>query len=136
MGDDLDQQIERLQRAIAHFQMSSKRALGFVDTITYEEITFDVSRRFVMADLAPLHFFHLIEPIDEGGPQPAAVRLYERLLPLLSCRHEWTALKRAEDDHVRKLIRTGSSPGPFICKACTAYSLGTVLPMVGRGPAA
>ena len=133
---------------MAELKQSSAQALGFVKTVEYEGIFFNVSRRFVIADLSPLAFFHLIEPIEHSSPlgqspgalsdvgiQAAVAALHYRLLPLLSCTHEWTALKRADDEHVLGIIspdglRTGLRPR--ICKSCTAYALGQALPLVGR----
>jgi len=130
MNDDLRAQLELLERAVADLAKASKAALGFVTSLDYMGISFNVSRRFVIADLSPLAFFHLVEYIDDG-PGMAVVNLYERLLPLLSCEHRWTPLRRTADAHVRSLA-TGRGAGPHICKVCTAYALGGNLPVIGR----
>ena len=133
MDNDLNKQIEALERAAGDIAQLSKRALGFHSTIEYAGIRFDVSRRFVIADLSPLAFFHLVEHIHNDTPESAVERLYERLLPLLSCRHDWTLLKRSTDDHVRSLsVSAFSGKQPHTCKRCTAYALGVFLPTVGR----
>jgi hypothetical protein len=142
MEDDLlREQMEKLARAVVELEDASKRALGIVRTIEYLGIPFNISRRFVIADLTPLAFFHLVEHIEDGDPGAAIARLYDRLTPLLTCRHEWTPLRRAEDERVRILV-TGTDPavqgrtkdglGPYICKSCTAYALAAPLPVVGR----
>jgi hypothetical protein len=96
-------------------------------------ITFNVSRRFVIADMSPLAFFHLVEHIDDGI-ESAVVRLYYRLTPLLTCRHQWMPLKRSADEQMRSLGKPGISGDsrPQVCSACTAYALGNSLPVVGR----
>ena len=134
MDVDLHEHIEKLERSLAIFKSTAKEAFGFLGEITYNGIKFDVSRRFVMADLSPLAFFHLVEHVDQEDPSAAVERLYYRLLPLLSCRHKWTPLKRASDQQVRSLAGKAAEtgPGPYICKNCTAYVLGEVLPVLGR----
>jgi hypothetical protein len=140
--DDLREQLDSLERAIADLDKACKQALGFAYSIEYEGIAFHVGKRFVVADLSPLGFLHLVEPIDEStrqepygaiaaGAQAAVVRLYERMLPLLSCVHQWTPLSRIEDRQLRLLQPDG--PRQHICKACTAYALEGSLPAVGRG---
>jgi hypothetical protein len=155
-----DEHLLRLERAIADLRNTSNKALGFIHTIDYRGVPFNVSQRFVIADLAPLIFFHLVEHISIDVTS-SIVRLYDRLGPLLTCRHEWLPLKRADDDQVRFIVggtipanpqspgtsaRLASNPethpethrngipthGPFICRYCTAYSLGHPLPVVGR----
>jgi hypothetical protein len=137
MDDHLRRQLEELARTVAESEKASKRALGFVETIRYKDIAFNVSRRFVIADLTPLAFFHLVQHIDAEGPEVAVGRLYERLMPLLTCEHRWTPLKRGTDDHVRNLGNESLAAGSrlHICKWCTAYALeapGTPLPVLGR----
>lgn len=133
---DLDDQLEKLARTLAELQKASKQALGFVNTIEYKDIPFNVSQRFVIADLTPLAFFHLVEHITDNDVSAAIVRLYDRLDPLLTCRHEWLPLKRAEDEHIRVIVRGTERrtevSGPFVCRYCTAYALGVPLPIVGR----
>jgi len=130
MKDDLNEQLELLRRTVADLEKASRQALGFVRTIQYMGITFNISKRFVIADLSPIAFFHLIEHIDDNA-ESAVFRLYERLSPLLTCRHQWTLLKREEDRQIRSL---GINPGPppHICRRCTAYALGESLPTIGR----
>jgi hypothetical protein len=143
MEEDLREHLEKLERTVAELERVSKRALGFVNTIEYRGIAFNVGKRFVIADLAPLAFFHLVEHIQTGsadapsedGIQAAVVRLYDRLGPLLSCRHDWTPLKREDDERMRAIVgidKLPGNPGPYICRFCTAYALGAPLPIVGR----
>ena len=134
VDENLDDQIEKLERSLAIFMSTAPEALGMTSSIEHKGVTFNVSRRFVIADLAPLAFFHLVEHIEEGGAREAVVRLFDRLAPLLLCRHDWTPLKRASDHQVINLA-VGSiqaQQGPHICKRCTAYALGPALPLVGR----
>jgi len=135
MEDDLREHLEKLERTVAELERVSKRALGFVSTIEYRGIAFNVGKRFVIADLSPLAFFHLVEHIQEDGIEAAVVRLYDRLGPLLSCRHDWTPLRREDDERMRAIVgidKAPGEPGPYICKSCTAYSLGAPLPFIGR----
>jgi hypothetical protein len=132
MADDLSEQLARLERALIEMERASKQALGFISSIHYRGVAFNVSRRFVIADLSPLAFFHLVEHIDADGADAAVMRLHHRLLPLLSCRHQWTELKRHDDAQVRSMARDAD---PYVCKSCTAYVMkgpGASLPVVGR----
>jgi hypothetical protein len=136
MSDDLGEQLERLRQAVIDFDRACKRALGFTDAIEYMGISFNVSPRFVIADLAPIAYLGLVEYILEEdvegeGAHEAAVRLYDRLLPLLSCVHNWTPLDRAEDVSLLNMTVAGGGP-PHICKLCTAYAYGGSLPVAGR----
>lgn len=134
VDENIDSQIEKLERSLAIFMSTAQEALGMTGSIEHKGVTFNVSRRFVIADLAPLAFFHLVEHIEEGGAREAVVRLFDRLAPLLLCRHHWTSLKRASDHQVINMA-LGSvqrEQGPHICKWCTAYALGPSLPAVGR----
>lgn len=126
--------LEALERSVAGFMHAAQQAPGAHGQIEYRGTTFNVSQRFVIADLAPLAFFHLVEHIEDGQVREAVVRLYERLAPLLLCHHSWTPLKRSTDNRVINLAvgATRASQGPHICKRCTAYALGTALPLVGR----
>ena len=130
----MEDQLQHLERALGHLRLNAKEAFGFVETMEFEGVRFDVSRRAVIADLAPLFFSHLIEHIDGEGAAAAVRRLHERLAPLLTCRHHWTPLKRASDEQVRGMARTsaGDLCTPHICKHCNAYVLGLSLPKVGR----
>ncbi len=134
MDENLDDQIEKLERSLAIFMSTAQDALGATSSIEHKGVTFHASRRFLIADLSPLAFFHLVEHIEDSGPRAAAVRLFDRLAPLLLCRHDWTPLKRASDHQVISLAVQGSQTeqGPHICKRCTAYALGPSLPTVGR----
>ena len=134
MPGDIEEQIQHLERALGHLRLTSKQAFGFVDKVEYEGVTFDVSRRAVIADLSPLFFSHLIEHIDAEGIGSAVRRLHDRLAPLLACRHRWTPLRRASDEQVKGMARTaaGDVCHPHICKICNAYVLGLELPVVGR----
>jgi hypothetical protein len=137
MNEDLDKQLDHLERTLADFEIAAKQALGFVRTVRYRDVSFDISRRFVIADLAPLAFFHLVEHIGADGAEMAVIRLYERLMPLLSCRHEWTELRRVTDEHMRNLANdmSGGNSHSYLCKHCTAYAFGgpnTPLPVRGR----
>lgn len=136
MEDDLGKQLQKLQTALVELEKASKKALGFISTVDYRGIPFNVSRRFVIADLSPLAFFHLVEYIEGDDVGPAIVRLHERLVPLLACRHDWVVLRRADDEPMRTIVkgtnRKRQGEGPYICKFCTAYALGPSLPAVGR----
>lgn len=135
MEDDLRAHLEKLERTVADLERVSKRALGFVSTVEYRGIAFNVGKRFVIADLTPLAFFHLVEHIQDDGIEAAVIRLYDRLGPLLSCRHNWTPLKREDDERMRAIVgidKPAGAPGPYICKFCTAYALGAPLPVIGR----
>ncbi len=134
MPGDLEDQLQHLERALGHLRLNAKQAFGFVEKIEYGGVLYDVSRRAVIADLSPLFFSHLIEHIDSAGVGAAIRRLHDRLVPLLTCRHHWTELKRASDEQVRGMARTGTGDSclPHICKICNAYVLGVNLPVVGR----
>jgi hypothetical protein len=94
-------------------------------------VLFNISRRFIVADLSPLTFFHLVAHIDEAGPAAAIVCLYEQLAPLLICEHRWAMLRRQSDKHLLGWGRD-TAYGPHICKLCTAYALSGSLPTVGK----
>ncbi len=134
MAGNLEEQLQHLERALGHLRLNAKEAFGFSQKVEHEGVYFDVSRRAVIADLSPLFFSHLIEHIDQDGVATAVRRLYERLAPLLTCRHRWTPLRRASDEQVRGMARTGAGDvcTPHICKICNAYVLGLDLPVVGR----
>ena len=137
MNDPLREQIAQLEQAVEELGRVSRRALGFIATIEYRGTTFHISPRFVIADLQPIAFLRLVEHYDEPGdtPEDAVARLYERVEPLLLCRHDWAPLSRVEDDPIRGVApeeADGSLAGAYICKICTAYALGTPLPLRGR----
>jgi hypothetical protein len=133
--DEFDDQLERLARSLDDLQKASKRVLGFINTVEYKGIPFNVSQRFVIADLSPLAFFHLVEHITDDVSS-AIVRLYDRIGPLLTCRHDWVPLKRVQDEHIRVIVRgterRAPVSGPYVCRFCTAYTLGEPLPIIGR----
>ncbi len=133
MDDELQEKLQLFERAVKDLQQVSRNALGFQSAIEHHGITFNVSRRYVVADLSPLAYFHLVEPIEET-PQAAVSRLYERIYPLLSCRHQWTELRRESDAHIRSLstLKFKGFAGPRKCKVCTAFALGAALPAIGR----
>jgi hypothetical protein len=135
MNEELRKQLELLERGIDELKQATTQALGFIKTVEYKGIAFNVSRRFVIADLSPLAFFHLIEAVDkniDNAIEHAIIELYNRLLPLLGCRHEWTQLRRSDDEKVLAIMTGAGSSRPFICKHCTAYALEQSLPVVGR----
>lgn len=137
MQEDMNEQLVQLERALAELEKAARSSLGFVQRIEHRGLFFDVGRRFVIADMAPLAFFHLVEHVDQQGKTAAIHRLYDRLMPLLTCRHEWTPLKRASDKPVLNMGRDWllHGDGPHVCKHCTAYVLGgpkTALPLVGK----
>ncbi|MBB5060317.1 hypothetical protein HDF16_005053 [Granulicella aggregans] len=68
------------------------QALGFNQTIEYNRIRFHVSERSVIADLAPLAYLDLVQEIEDGMVHNAVASLYERLHPLLECKHRWYPL--------------------------------------------
>ena len=137
MDNEMKKELAGLERALIDFERATKEALGFSRTVLYEGIPFDIGERFVIADMSPLAFFHLVEQVGDDGTEAAIKRLYDRLMPLLTCRHEWTLLKRETDRPLQGmaegLLRKGSHP--YICKACTAYVFagpGNELPAVGK----
>ena len=134
MDENVEKHIEALERSVAGFMSAAQEALGVNGQLQYRGTTFNVSKRFVIADLAPLAFFHLVEHIEDGQVSEAVVRLHDRLAPLLLCHHSWTPLKRSSDHQVINMAAQGIEQvqGPHICKRCTAYALGTSLPLVGR----
>jgi hypothetical protein len=142
MSDELSQQLDKLVRAVTDLDRATRRALGFIGTLQFQGITFNISRRFVLADMSPLAFFQMGEHIrssagetdsERDTAEKAVGRLYERLVPLLSCQHQWTPLSRAEDQHKLSLsVQTYGSTPAHVCKACTAYALEGSLPAVGR----
>ena len=134
VDENIDDHLDALERSVAGFLSTAQQAPGVHGQVEYRGTTFNVTQRFVIADLAPLAFFHLVEHIEAGQVRDAVVRLHERLAPLLLCHHSWTPLKRSSDHRVIGLAVGGTrtAQGPHICKRCTAYALGTALPLVGR----
>jgi hypothetical protein len=137
MDEEAKRELGGLERTLVEFERAAKEALGFARTIRYQGIPFDIGSRFVIADMSPLAFFHLLEEIGEDGPQAAIERLYERLMPLLTCRHRWTVLKREADKPLQSMAKGLLARGsdPYVCTACTAYVFGGpdhVLPTTGK----
>jgi hypothetical protein len=129
MPDELIDPHQMLRSSIDAATLARNPGLGIVQTVHHQGIFFHVTRRFVIADLAPLSFFHLVEPIH-ADPVEAILGLYDRLAPLLMCRHRWTPLKRQSDGRIRSM-GAGNS-GAHICKSCMAYALGDKLPVAGN----
>ncbi len=137
MDDTFDSRLEELCRAVLKYEAWSKKSLGFYETITYKGILFNVSADLVIADLSPLAFFSLVEHIDDAGAEAAAVRLYERILPLLSCRHRWVEptklMHRDGRPTMWDLLKDfGHVSVCELCTACTNRISGESLPVVGR----
>jgi hypothetical protein len=137
MDNEMKKNLDGLERTLVEFERATKEALGFSRTIRYKGIPFDVGHRFVIADMSPLAFFHLVEQVGEEGPEAAIERLYDRLMPLLTCRHQWTLLKREADRPLQSMANGLLCKGshPYVCKACTAYVFGgpgNELPVVGK----
>ena len=123
MNDHFLARLDDLQRYLTQFQSLSKRALGFSETIRTS--FFNVGPNLVIADLSPLAFLNLVEYIAIDGVEAAAVRLYERLVPLLSCRHRWVE-PAMPLDQPRDLIMYEPLQGfgrVSVCELCTAYVL-------------
>lgn len=137
MDDKFKSRLEELCRAVIDYETLSKRSLGFFETIIYKDILFNVSSDLVIADLSPLAFFNLVEPIDTRGAEAAATRLYERLLPLLSCSHRWiepTVFLGQDGDPIMYELIQGFGH-VLVCEFCTACTIrvpGRDLPVVGR----
>jgi len=137
MNDDFLSRLEELFHATVNLEAVSKKYLGFFTTITYQEILFNVSPVLVIADLSPLAFLNLVEYVDIDGAEAAAARLYERLVPLLSCRHIWIEPARPLDQDGSLITREPLQEfgHVFVCELCTAYafqSSGEDLPVIGR----
>jgi hypothetical protein len=130
MRDDLEE-IRKLEGVIALLKGRSTELLGSIYSVEYLGVLFNISRRFVVADLSPLTFFHLVAHIGASGEAGAIVRLHEQLAPLLICQHQWAILRRQSDRHL--LAWAGDTAyRPHICKLCTAYALSGSLPTVGK----
>jgi len=136
MDDTFDSRLEELSRAVLEYEALAKKSLGFFTTITYNNVVFNVSADLVIADLSPLAFCNLVEHIDADGAEAAAVRLYERILPLLLCRHRWVEPKKPlnqKDTILSELVR--SFDHVLVCERCTACTnriRREDLPIVGR----
>lgn len=131
MTNNGNQRLVDLEEAIKYAAEIAGAAKNTVITVEYEAVSFVIGRHFVSADLTPLQFFHLVEHIGDGGAASAILRLQERLLPLLTCNHQWTDLKRTTDAHVGAMVAKQSKPQ--VCRLCTAYaSADTTLPIVGK----
>jgi hypothetical protein len=121
MRDDREK-IRKLECVIALLRGELPEGSGSIYSVEYSGVLFNISRRFIVADLSPLTFFHLVAHIDEAGPAAAIVCLYEQLAPLL---------RRQSDKHLLGWGRD-TAYGPHICKLCTAYALSGSLPTVGK----
>jgi hypothetical protein len=129
MDDTFDSRLEELSRAVLEYEALAKKYLGFFKTITYKDILFNVSADLVIADLSPLAFFNLVEHIDAGEAEAAAIRLYERIMPLLFCRHCWVESTKPPDQLLQGFSQV------LVCDRCTACTNripGQGLPVVGR----
>jgi len=137
MDNELIKTFEDLRHSALKWQKLSIQALGFNQTIEYNEIFFHVGERYVVADLAPLAYLDLVQEIEEGKVQAAVVSLYERLRPLLECKHRWFPLPTSAPSEV---IRLDFSLSPdsciHVCAECTGYCLKSSLiplPQCGKG---
>ncbi|MBB5061247.1 hypothetical protein HDF16_005983 [Granulicella aggregans] len=92
MDDELIKTFEQFHHSVLEWQKSSMQVLGFMQTIEHNKILFHISERSVVADLAPLAYLDLVQEIEDGMVQTAVASLYERLRPLLQCRHRWLPL--------------------------------------------
>jgi len=138
MDNEIISDLERLRESVQEMQNSSRQALGFKKRIEYEQIFFDVSRRFVIADLSPLAYVDMVQEIRDGDVETAIATLYDRVRPLLECRHEWAPLNAGASGHLLRQEQRMSLSGTIIhtCGVCTAYGLQSVeisLPVIGRG---
>ncbi|WP_128915481.1 hypothetical protein [Granulicella sibirica] len=136
MNNDPINSFDKLGDFLAESRDLSKQALGFRKTTEYKQVLFNVSPRFVIADLSPLAYLDLVQEVSNGQVQAAVVILYERLRPLLECKHKWLPLGPDADSRILSL-NLGLSLGTTIhtCRSCTAYGLETVeasLPFIGR----
>ncbi len=100
------------------------RALGFTQTIEFNNIFFHVSEHFVIADLSPVAYLDLIEDIQDGSVQTAVASLYERLQPLLVCKHVWRPLSPDASQRIICLdFSLASNCYIHECVDCTAYCI-------------
>ena len=127
--------LEELRDAVVEWRILSMQALGFRQTIEYKQILFRVSARSVIADLSPLAYLDLNQEVHDGMIEIAIANLYERLLPLLECRHHWSPLTA---DFIRDVYRLDLSLSHgsilHVCTACTALCIETretPLPQIG-----
>jgi len=137
MDQDLLARLEELHRAVLRYESIAKQRLGFLETIHYKGVAFDVSSEFVIADLSPLAFFNLVEYIDTHDATGAAARLYERISPLLSCKHRWIEPTMPLDQDGRLITHESLRAFGHVlvcecCTACIAKTLGANLPTIGR----
>lgn len=124
MDDKFIKSFEELRHSALEWQKWSIRALGFNQTIEYNQILFHVSERSVVADLAPLAYLDLVQDIEDGMVQTAVACLYERLRPLLDCKHRWFPLTASAN---REVICLDFSLSPHsyihVCAECTCYCI-------------
>ena len=117
MNNEVIKRVEELNLSLVELQKSSKRALGFTQTLEYKETFFHVSRLFVIADLSPLAYMDMSQEIVDGVIQTAVIALFERLRPLLECRHRWTppnAGYKWADSAARAWIITERHTNPYL----------------------
>lgn len=116
----------------------SVQALGFSKVVEFKKLRMFVSDSMVVADMTPLAFLSLAEPIEHSDMEAAVVRLYERTAPLLACEHNWIDVTETKDLQMKALLLSlpAHSSRLFQCVACTALARGTALsdlPIAGRG---
>jgi hypothetical protein len=137
MNDEPHNDLAELERVIADLERTSEAELGLVHVVEYQSIRFNIGPRFVVADVSPLTFFHLVEHIGSTGSAAAVLRLHDRLMPLLTCTHDWADLKRVTDRHLLSMAKDWLPGGarPHVCRLCTAYAFddpAQTLPVAGR----
>lgn len=137
MNNELCEAFAKMGRSLLDYEIAQRQALGFSDTIEYKKIYFHVSSHFVIADLSPLAFIGLVEYIDGEDADAAVGRLYDRLLPLLACEHQWTIIGEDPDEQIERIADKARAVGSVlhVCGRCTAYTMnrpGDTLPSKGR----
>jgi hypothetical protein len=128
--------VEELGQSLLKLQKSLTRALGFTQTLEYQGILFRVSEHCLIADLSPIAYVDMAEKIIEGDTAAAVLSFYERLAPLLECRHRWRPLSPTSSPHFSSLscgVRDGTII--YVCTLCTGYghaSDSNTLPQIGN----
>lgn len=130
MDDELIKTFEELRLSAIEWQKWSIQALGFNQTIEYNQVLFHVSDSSVVADLAPLAYLDLVQEIENGRVQTAVASLYERLRPLLECKHRWFPLPASARSEVIRLDSSLVARQLYPC-VCGVYRL---LPQVFPNP--
>jgi hypothetical protein len=137
MDDDLINTFEQFHHSVLEWQKSSMRVLGFMQTIEHNKILFHISERSVVADVAPLAYLDLVQEIEDGMVQAAVASLYERLRPLLQCRHRWSPLSAGAQSEIICLDFSLSPHSHIhVCAECTGYCIKSSLfplPQCGKG---